>query len=50
VLVVFRRRRWVALERPIERAAEWLDRKLRWRQPGGSFALAYLIVARKADD
>jgi SAM-dependent methyltransferase len=50
VLVVLRRRRWVALERPIERAAEWLDRKLRWRQPGGSFALAYLIVARKADD
>jgi SAM-dependent methyltransferase len=48
VLVELRRGRLVALERPIERAAEWLDQKLRRWQSGGSFALAYLTVARKA--
>jgi SAM-dependent methyltransferase len=44
------RLRLARLQRAVERAAEWLDRKARRMQSGGSFALAYLIVARKADD
>ena len=50
VVVELRRLHLAALERPVERAAEWLDQKLRGMQSGGSFALAYLVVARKADD
>jgi SAM-dependent methyltransferase len=49
VLVALRRLHLAPPERPIERVAGWLDRALRRMQPGGSFALAYLVVARKAD-
>jgi SAM-dependent methyltransferase len=48
-LVALRRLHLAPPERPLERVAGWLDRALRRMQPGGSFALAYLVVARKAD-
>jgi hypothetical protein len=49
-LAVLHRLQLAALKLPIEGVARWLDRGLRRMQPGGSFALAYLLVARKPGD
>jgi SAM-dependent methyltransferase len=49
-LVGLRRLHLAALELPVEGVTRWLDRRLRRMQRGGSFALAYLVVARKPCD